>query len=64
MWVGGWSLTRPLVLLLTATFPSLPEEKAADYVISSLIAISFPIVRYCLDKTLYHVSYIPASLAS
>lgn len=42
------------MLLLTATFPSLPEEKAADYVISSLIAVLFPIARYLLDKTLYH----------
>lgn len=64
MWGGSWSLTRPLVHLLTATFPSLPEEKAADYVISSLIAVMFPIVRYILDKTLYHVSWVSSSVAS
>jgi hypothetical protein len=43
------------VQALTDYFPSLPQEKAMDYVIATIIAILFPIVRYILDKTVYHV---------
>lgn len=43
------------VQALTDYFPSLPNEKARDYVIATIIAILFPIVRYSLDKTAYHV---------
>lgn len=43
------------VQALTDYFPSLPHEKAMDYVIATIIAILFPIVRYILDKTVYHV---------
>ncbi|KAI8111296.1 hypothetical protein M9434_004868 [Picochlorum sp. BPE23] len=42
------------VQALTDYFPSLPQEKAMDYVIATIIAILFPIVRYILDKTVYH----------
>jgi hypothetical protein len=40
---------------LMNAFPSLSKEKAADYIIATVIAVLFPIVRYVLDKTVYHV---------
>lgn len=44
-----------MIRTLTTVFPSLREEQAADYVVATAIAILFPIVRYILDKTIYHV---------
>jgi len=46
-----------MVQTLVTVFPSLQEEQAGDYVIATVIAILFPIVRYVLDKTLYHVRF-------
>lgn len=40
---------------LTTAFPTLPREKALDYVYAAIIAILFPLFRYILDKTLYQV---------
>lgn len=44
-----------MIRTLMTVFPSLQEEQAGDYVIATVIAILFPIVRYILDKTIYHV---------
>jgi hypothetical protein len=50
-----------MIQTLMTVFPSLKEEQAADYVVATVIAILFPIVRYILDKTLYHVRYVEYS---